>query len=198
MRIQVIHAHPLPDSYNRALFDRIVATLKSDGHEVIATDLYADGFAPALTAAERASYYALPYEAADLAPYVEALRSVDGLVFCFPQWWFGMPAILKGYVDRVWGPGIAFELDRAGGRIRPLLMNIRLFGVVTSYGSPWWFAWLVAGDPGRKTLLRALRPLCSRRAETFYLAHYDMDRSTPQSRAAFLARVEARLRRISA
>ena len=107
-----------------------------------------------------------------------------------------MPAILKGYVDRVWGPGIAFAPDAAGGRILPLLRNVRLFGVVTSYGSPWWFARLVAGDPGRKVMLRALRPLCARGAETFYLAHYDMDRSTPKSRQAFLARVEARLRRI--
>lgn len=196
MRIQVIHAHPLPESYNKAVFERIVGTLKAGGHEVIATDLYAEGFAPALTADERRSHDAPPYDARAVAPHVEALRSVGGVVFCFPQWWFGMPAILKGYVDRVWGPGIAFEHDRAGGRIRPLLGHIRLFGVVTSYGSPWWFARLIAGDPGRKMLMRALRPMCARGAETFYLAHYDMDRSTPESRAAFLARVEARLRRI--
>lgn len=198
MRIQVIHAHPLPDSYNRALFDRIVATLGERGHEVIATDLYAQGFAPALTVAERGSYYAPPYDASEVASYVETLRSVDGLIFCFPHWWFGMPAILKGYVDRVWGPGIAFDPDAAGGRIKPLLTNIRLFGVVTSYGSPWWFARLVAGDPGRKVMMRALRPLCARGSESFYLAHYDMDRSTPASRAAFLARVEARMRRVPA
>jgi len=196
LRVQVIHAHPLADSYNRALFDRITATLGEGGHEVIATDLYAESFPPALSAAERASYYKPPYDARDVARHVEILRSVDGLIFCFPHWWFGMPAILKGYVDRVWGPGIAFTPDAAGGRILPLLRNVRLFGVVTSYGSPWWFARLVAGDPGRKVMLRALRPLCARGAETFYLAHYDMDRSTPKSRGAFLAKVEARLRRI--
>lgn len=197
MRIQVIHAHPLPDSYNHALFERIVATLTAGGHEVIATDLYAEEFSPALTAAERATHDRPPYDASAVAAYVETLRSVDGLVFCFPQWWFGLPAILKGYFDRVWGPGVAFEHDRDGGRIRPLLQHIRLFGVVTSYGSPWWFARFVAGDPGRKMLMRAMRPLCARRAETFYLAHYDMDRSTPQSRAALIAKVEARLQRIS-
>jgi putative NADPH-quinone reductase len=197
LRVQVIHAHPLPDSYSRALFDLILGTLREGGHEVTATDLYGEGFAPALTAAERRSHDVPPYDARAVAAYVEALRNADGLVFCFPQWWFGMPAILKGYFDRVWGPGIAFERDMAGGRIRPLLHNIRLFGVVTSYGSPQWFARLIAGDPGRKTLMRALRPACARNAETFYLAHYDMDRSTPATRAAFLAKVEARLRRLS-
>ncbi len=107
-----------------------------------------------------------------------------------------MPAMLKGYFDRVWGPGIAFEHDRAGGRIRPLLTHIKLFGVVTSYGSPWWLVRWIAGDPGRKVLMRGLRPMCGLRATAFYLAHYDMDRSTPSSRAAFLARVRARVARI--
>ena len=94
-----------------------------------------------------------------------------------------MPAMLKGYFDRVWGPGIAFAHDPAGGRIRPLLTHIRVFGVVTSYGSPWWVTRLVAGDPGRKVLMRALKPMCGPRVRSFYLAHYDMDRSTPASTA---------------
>ena len=63
-----------------------------------------------------------------------------------------MPAMLKGYFDRVWGPGIAFEHDLAGGRIKPLLTNVKVFGVVTSYGAPWWVTRFVAGDPGRKVL----------------------------------------------
>lgn len=197
MRIQVIHAHPLAESYNHALFQAIVAALRNGGHDVVATDLYAEGFAPALTTAERSSYYAPPYDAGAVTRYVETLRNVDGLIFCFPQWWFGLPAILKGYFDRVWGPGIAFIHDKEGGRIRPLLRHIRLFGVVTSYGSPWWLVRFYSGDPTRKTMMRALRPMCAPRTETFYLAHYDMDRSTTETRAAFLHRVENRMRRIS-
>jgi putative NADPH-quinone reductase len=197
MRIQVIHAHPLEDSYNRALCGCIVSTLTRGGHEVIVTDLYADGFAPALTVTERRSYYAAPYDTFGVTPYVDLLRKVEGLVFCFPQWWFGMPAILKGYFDRVWGPGVAFEHDTAGGRILPILTHIRLFGVVTSYGSPWWLVRFVVGDPARKMLMRALRPLCAPGAQTFYLAHYDMDRSTPEKRAAFLKKVEKQLWQIA-
>lgn len=193
MRIQVVHGHPLVDSYNAALFQRIGRTLRDGGHEVVATDLYREGFQPALTEAERRSYLQPPYDSDGVARYAETLRSVDGIVFCFPHWWFAMPAMVKGYVDRVWGPGIAFDHDRAGGRILPKLANIRLFGVVTSYGAPWWIVRFYAGDPGRKVLMRGLRPLCHKQAETFYLAHYDMDRSTPATRAAFLDRVAARL-----
>ena len=73
-----------------------------------------------------------------MTAHTDLLRRADGILFCFPHWWFSMPAMLKGYFDRVWGPGIAFEHDLAGGRIKPLLTNVKVFGVVTSYGAPWW------------------------------------------------------------
>jgi NAD(P)H dehydrogenase (quinone) len=196
LRIQVVHGHPLNDSYNAALFQRITDTLRAGGHQVFATDLYREKFGPTLSPAERRSYFDLPYDDSAVASYTETLRSADGIVFCFPHWWFSMPAIVKGYFDRVWGPGIAFAHDQAGGRIVPKLTNIKLFGVVTSYGSPWWLVKFYAGDPGRKVLMRGLRPMCHPKAETFYLTHYDMDRSTAETRAAFLEKVAARLRRI--
>jgi len=80
-----------------------------------------------------------------------------------------------------------------GGRIKPLLSNIRLFGVVTTYGSPWWPTRLVMQDPGRKVLFRALKPMCGPAVRSFYLAHYDMDRSTAASRKAFEERVRAKV-----
>jgi putative NADPH-quinone reductase len=194
--IQVIHCHPLTDSYNHALFRTVVGALADRGHEVVATDLYREGFEPAMREEERRSYYAPAYAEAAVAAHTGLLRRIGGIVFCFPHWWFAMPAMLKGYVDRVWAPGIAFEHDPAGGRIRPLLTHIGLFGVVTTYGSPWWMTRLVAGDPGRKVLMRALRPMCSPRARTFHLAHYNMDRSTPASRQAFLDRVRRAMARL--
>jgi putative NADPH-quinone reductase len=189
VHFQVVHCHPLGDSYNHALFETIVAALAARGHEVTATDLYREGFDPALSGAERAGYYHVPYDDAAVARYTELLRRVDGFILCFPHWWFAMPAVLKGYFDRVWAPGTAFAHDLAGGRIRPLLTNVKVFGVVTSYGSPWWITRLYAGDPGRKVLMRALRPMCGRGVRSFYLAHYDMDRSTAGSRRAFVDRV---------
>ena len=196
MRIQVVHGHPLTDSYNAALFQRICQTLRDGGHDVTATDLYRENFQPALTESERRTYLTPPYDSSGVQRYADALRAVDGIILCFPHWWFSMPAIVKGYFDRVWGPGIAFSHDRDGGRIVPLLSNIKLFGVVTSYGAPWWIVNLYAGNPGRKVLMRGLRPLCHAKADTFYLAHYDMDHSTPQTRSRFLDKVAARLGRL--
>jgi NAD(P)H dehydrogenase (quinone) len=196
MLVQVVHCHPLTDSYNHVLFRAIVDTLEANGHEVAATDLYRESFDPAMTPDERRSYFAPPYDGAAVAAYIDVLRRAEGLIFCFPQWWFGMPAMLKGYFDRVWAPDVAFKPDPARGRIRPLLTHVRIFGVVTSYGSPWWITRFVVGDPGRKMLLRTLKPMCGLRVPSFYLAHYDMDRSTPQSCEAFMARVRDRVAKI--
>jgi NAD(P)H dehydrogenase (quinone) len=188
MPIVVVHCHPLTDSYGHALFEAVTASLTLAGHEVIATDLYRDNFEPALRPNERRAYYRKPHSTDAVSAYLADLRRADGIVFCFPQWWFSPPAMLKGYFDRVWAPGVAFEHDPAGGRIRPLLTNIRLFGVVTTYGSPRWLTF-VTGDPGCKVLMRALKPMCGAGVRSFYLAHYDMDRSTVKSRAAFIERV---------
>ena len=196
MLLQVVHCHPLTASYNHALFRVIVTALEQSGHKVVATDLYREGFEPAMTAEERGSYFQPPYAGADVAAHTDLLRRVDGVIFCFPHWWFAMPAMLKGYFDRVWAPSIAFEHDLAGGRIKPLLTNVKIFGVVTTYGAPWWMTCLWAGNPGRKVLMRALKPMCGPHVRSFYLAHYDMDRSTPSSRQAFMERVRAVVSRL--
>ena len=82
------------------------------------------------------------------------------------------------------------------GHLRPNLHNIKLFGVVTSYGSSWWIVRVFAGDAGRKVLMRGMKPLCAKDAQSFYLAHYGMDASTPASREAFLEKVRRRIARI--
>ncbi len=121
MRLQVVHCHPLTSSYNHALFRAIVETLQINGHEVVATDLYREGFQPAMTEHERATYMQESYDHGAVAGYVETLKKVDGVILCFPHWWFAMPAMLKGWVDRVWGPGIAFDYDRKDGHLEPAL-----------------------------------------------------------------------------
>jgi putative NADPH-quinone reductase len=191
MRVHVIFVHPLADSYNAALHDCVVAALRRAGHDVDDCDLYAEGFQPALTAAERAAYHTVGGNLAGIESYVERLRTAEALVICAPTWWYGMPAMLKGYFDRVWVPGVAFDLLPHGGAIRPGLTNIVKYAVVTTTGSPWWFMRLYMRDPGKRVLMRGLRRLFGRRVQMRYLCHYGIDTSTQRSRADFLKRVEA-------
>lgn len=191
MRFLVIHAHPLDDSFGAALHRTAVTALRAAGHSVDDCDLYAEGFQPVLSAAERRAYHQIGVNRAAVETEIERLMACEGLLFVFPTWWYGMPAMLKGYIDRVWLPGVAFTLDR--GRTRPKLQHITRFGVVTTYGSPWWLN-KVIGDPCRSTFMRGMRLLCSRHAHTLWLAQYGMDAAGAAARTRFLHKVERKLR----
>ena len=191
MRVHVIFAHPRADSFNAALHETILAALRQAGHEIDDLDLYAENFQPVLTAEERGAYDTVGENLASIERYVERLRATEALVISAPTWWYGMPAMLKGYFDRVWVPGVAFDLQPHGGAIRPCLTNIRKYAVVTTTGSPWWFMRLYMRDPGKRVLMRGLRRLFAANVAMDYLCHYGIDTSTPASRARFLARVQA-------
>jgi putative NADPH-quinone reductase len=130
-----------------------------------------------------------------VAEHLDALRWCEGLLFVYPTWWYGLPAILKGWLDRVWVPHATFAMPEGHKPIGRVLTNIRLLGAVTTLGSPRWWWWLV-GMPGRRTLLTGLGVLCHPRCRKMWLAHHRMDHSTPGSRARFLGRVRGRLGRL--
>jgi NAD(P)H dehydrogenase (quinone) len=192
MRFLVIYAHPVEGSFQSALHHCVVDALISAGHEVDDCDLYAEKFQPVLSVGEREAYHSPTPDTGCVAEEIERLRRAEGLVFVFPTWWFGMPAILKGYIERVWLPGVAFELRN--GRTMPLLRHIRRFCVVTTYGSPWWLNKLVTRDPNRHAMMHGLRYLASRQARTLWLALYGMDYRTDSSRRKFVDKVRQRLR----
>jgi NAD(P)H dehydrogenase (quinone) len=197
MRVLVIFAHPLEDSYAAALRNAVVETLSAGGHKVDVCDLYKEAFDPVMSARERSVYRDTANNLEAVREYVERLRQAEGVVFVFPSWWYGMPAILKGYLDRVWLPGVAFEFGPQA--IRPLLTGMRLFGVITTTGAPAWFTRIYMGNPSRKVLMRGLaRLMAARGAERFWLALYGMENTTTATRAAFIERVRARIARIRA
>ena len=189
-RALVLFAHPCPESFSAALHGRVVATLEGRGWEVDDLDLNAEGFQPVLTEAERRGYHDEPGNLAPVGAYVDRLRAAEALVMVFPVWNFGYPAILKGFLDRVFLPGVSFRLE--DGRVKPNLTQIRRLAAVTTYGGTRLRAALV-GDPPRKCVTRAVWHVC-RPAKTRYLALYDMNRATEPRRAAFLERVGREMR----
>lgn len=194
MRFLVIYAHPLEDSFQSKIHQCVVNTLLGAGHDVDDCDLYKEGFHPVLTPEERKVYHDLNQNRTGLSKDIERILKSEGLVFVFPTWWYGMPAILKGYLDRVWLPGVAFEV--VDGRTKPLLSHVMKYAVVTTYGSSWWLNRFVFGDPNRRVFMRCLRHLISPRARTQWIAQYGMDYINDAARRRFLSKVERRLQRI--
>lgn len=195
MRALVIYCHPRPDSFTAAVRDVVLEKLRAAGAEVRLSDLYARGFDPVMGTREHREYEDERLNIAPVAGDVDDLKWCDTLIFVYPTWWYGLPAMLKGWLDRALVPGVAFLMPDAQNRtIRPGLGHITRMGVFTTCGASWWLTQLI-GAPGKRTLLRGVRVLCARGCRTAFAAHYLMDSSTPESRAAHLARVAAKMDR---
>ena len=188
MNILVLHAHPVEASFNAGLHRMIVERLTAAGHTVDDCDLYAEDFDPRLTRQERLDYHNQRGPADTVAPYVERLLRADALVLSYPVWNYGFPAILKGFFDRVFLPGVSFKL--VNGKVQPLLHNIVKVAAVTTYGGSRFRAMLM-GDPPRKLIKRMLRATVKPGAPVSYLAHYAMNLSTIETRKAFMVKVAA-------
>ncbi len=191
MRTLVVFAHPVETSFAAAAHRTIVESLKAAGHEVDDCDLYAEGFNPVLSREERLNYHDTEICTKPVQAYVDRLRAADALVLAFPVWNYGYPAIMKGFFDRVFLPGVSFKL--ANGRTWPNMQNIRRLAAVVTYGGDRWRTWLM-GDPPKKVVKRAVRAVCHPLTKTRYIALHDMNRNSEAVCAAFLEKVAREMR----
>jgi NAD(P)H dehydrogenase (quinone) len=187
MRVLVVFAHPSHESFNAALHARVLAALSGRGHEVDDCDLYAESFDPLLSEDDLAVYQDIGPNRRRVAPYVDRLLRANALVLIYPVWNEGFPAILKGFLDRVFLPGVAFEKS-AEGSIKPALQNIGKLSAVCTYGAG-RLATVLAGDPPRRVVKRMMRGMTGRRIRCDYLALHGMNYATPKRRAAFAEEV---------
>ncbi len=189
MRALIVYAHPDPASFTAAVRQTVEARRAAAGAEIRLIDLYAVAFDPCLSPAEFAAYEDTAENTRPVARHVADLLWCDTLIFVYPTWWYGMPAILKGWLDRVMLPGTAFLMpDERNPAIRRGLAHITRLGVFTSGGATRWLTAFI-GAPGRRTILRGVWLLCAPGCRRVFAKHYQMDSSTPESRAEHLARV---------
>ncbi len=213
MKVLIVFAHPERKSFNGAMIDAAVAALEAAGHTVVVSDLYRMGFDPVSSRTNFTSVkdpdYLKPQieemyaaEVGGFSPEVEAeiekVEACDLMIFQFPLWWFGLPAILKGWVDRVMAMGRTY----GGGRFyatgpfkgKKALLSVTIGGPPENY--------LKGGFNGDITAI--LRPI--HRGILQFLGfevlapelHHGPARATPEQRAAWLAAWQARLATIGA
>lgn len=195
MRAVVVVVHPSDTSFTHSCAAAAIKGLRTAGHEVTVLDLYAMGFQPAMTEVERHAYHGqAPVVDPLVAESVEAVRTAEMLVFVYPTWWSSMPAMLKGWLEKVMLPNVAFVFD-AAGRVRPGLTRVGTIVGISSYGSPRRYV-RILNDNGRRTLLRALRLNTGWRTRRRWLPMYSVDASSHAERAAFVDRVERSMARL--
>jgi len=147
-----------------------------------------------MTAEERDAYEGgQPIRSDVVRRHAELVRRADVLVFAYPARRLGLPAVLKGWLERVLVPGVAFHLDERTNRVVADLRHVRRVVGIATYGEPRWRVRLLH-DGGRRTLLRALVLLCHRPCRRTWVALYDAAGVSVEAERAFLDRVERRLR----
>jgi putative NADPH-quinone reductase len=189
MRVLVIYCHPVEQSFAAAAHRAVLQALAQAGHQVTDVDLYAEHFDPVMSRQERLDYLNTERNERLVQRYDDQLVATEALVLVYPAWWYGMPAMLKGYFDRVWLPGVAFDVTPDGTVKTDRLKALRRILVVTTYGGSWWMVRVALGDPARKIISRAVRALCARDCRVTWCVHYSMDRARPPALRRFLQRV---------
>ena len=193
MNALVVYCHPVEGSFCSAMRDAAISGLRAAGHTVDVIDLPAEQFNPVMTTSEWKTYQQgngdIPI---GLERDVALVKSAEIIVFIYPTWWGGLPAQLKGWLERVMLPGTAFVFNE-NNKVRPGLRNIRRIHIASTFGSPWLYVRFV-NDNGRRILARAFRMNTSLRTKVSTSSLYAMDTATDASRKSFLLSLEKKMR----
>ena len=192
MNALVVYCHPVEGSFCSAMRDAAIAGLQSAGHTVNVIDLAAEHFNPVMSTSEWNTYRQGNGDVpVGLERDVALVKSAEIIVFVYPTWWGGLPAQLKGWLERVMLPGTAFVFNE-NNKVRPGLKNIRRIHIASTFGSPWLYVRIV-NDNGRRILARAFRMNTSWRTKVSASSLYAMDTATDASRENFLLSLEKKM-----
>jgi NAD(P)H dehydrogenase (quinone) len=194
MKLLVVFSHPSIESYGAAIYRNAVETLSSKGHEVRCHDLYREKFDPVLSTEEWEDYLTnRERNPAKHTEYIADLQWAEGLVVIYPTFYYGPPAMLKGWLERVWLPGVTFDIADGKQKLaKSKMRHIRLFVGITTSGSPWWWLRLI-GDPGRSLWTKAMRPTFGWSCKFVWRQLHNMNHTTQSDRTGFLKRIEQTL-----
>ncbi len=194
-KVLVVYCHPNPKSFAHAVMTAVTSGLRAGGANVELLDLYAEGFDPALVVDETRRRRELD-KVAETERHRALLTWCDVLVFVYPMWWGGFPAMLKGFVDRVIVSGVAYTYEgRPENAVFPRgLLRGKAVHLFYTLDAP---ALVGLFDPGFVSMYLAVFWYCGvRTVRRHFLAR--LKRTTPARREAWLREVEQRARRIGA
>jgi len=149
----IVYAHPYEKSFNHAILEALTKTLENKKYTYEIIDLYADKFNPAYDAVELSLFFAGKTADPLVTKYQEMIKKADHLVFVFPVWWNDLPAIVKGFIDKVMKKDFAYIFTANG--LEGTLTFIKKAYIFTTASSTQWFIESFAGDAIKKTFMQA-------------------------------------------
>lgn len=192
MNFLVVVAHPIEDSLAKRSALAVTEELRLMGHAVELLDLYQLGFDPVLSEEGLRAFRSGAHRPSVSALH-EQLKNSQGLVLCYPTWWHGPPAILKGYLEQMFVPEVGYRFEN--GKLQPLLGNLLRIEVLTSYNSPWWLVRLFNLSADRSALVRGIKLACAPNAVVNWRAMYRMARKDRTAVLEYVQKIRASIRR---
>ncbi|EEM02787.1 NAD(P)H-dependent oxidoreductase [Bacillus pseudomycoides] len=156
MNVLIIYAHPNPSSFNAAILEHVQKGLQKTNHFVTLLDLYKEQFNPVLTFNEDKRRRDLVYEE-ETEKYRRLVKEADSFIFIYPIWWWGMPAILKGFIDRVFVAGFAYTYE---GVMPKGLLTEKTAWVINTLDSPLWYVALLYRSADWVTMKKGILRFC--------------------------------------
>lgn len=171
MKILIVLGHPDSSSFNHAIARAVRDDLRDAGHEVVFHDLYEEGFSPLLPTEEIPESGRIDERT---QRHCEELSSADGIVIVHPNWWGQPPAMVKGWIDRVFRPGVAYRFEEGdGGEGIPVgLLKAGAAVVFNTSNTPADRERTAFGDPLESIWRRCIFDLCG--VTTFYRRMFSM------------------------
>ena len=196
MRVVIVFNHPYEGSFGNAILNAAIQGLKGANHEVDLMHLDHDGFNPAMSKEDLKGFVEHKPVDPQVINYNERLEQADHLVFIFPIWWDLMPAMTKGFIDRVLSPGVVYDHHPRGFGLVPLLKNLKGVTVITTMNKPKIMYSLLLGNLIKKAMLRSVFKTMGYR--NLKWISYNMVKSVRQGkRVKWLNEIENRFSKLS-
>ncbi|SMD14598.1 NAD(P)H-dependent oxidoreductase [Pedobacter nyackensis] len=153
MKVAIVYNHPYSGSFCNAILHSVLAGIAKSGHEADVFNLDEEGFNPVMTAADLKAFVMQKPVDLQVLAYHERLKEADHLVFIFPIWWELMPALTKGFIDKVIFPGLAYAHPKNSLKMTPLLTNLKRVTVISTMNTPSWLYRILFGNAIRKAMM---------------------------------------------
>src|SRR5882724_1207903 len=154
MKVAIVFNHPYAQSFCAAVLQSVLSGLQQGGHEADVLHLDKEGFNPVMTEADLLGFVKGAPVDPKVIEYRQRLEQADHLVMIFPVWWELMPALTKGFIDKVIFPGVAYDYDNSGRwpMMRKRFHRLKGVTVITTMNTPSLVYRLVFGNAIRKAL----------------------------------------------
>lgn len=156
MRTVIVFNHPYEGSYCNAILHAVTKGLKNADHEVDLMHLDNDGFNPVMSRTDLKAFVEHKPTDLQVIDYNQRLKKADHLIFIFPIWWDQMPAMTKGFIDRVLSPGVVYDHHPRGFGLVPLLKHLKGVTIITTMNKPKLMYALFIGNLIKKAMLRSV------------------------------------------